>query len=284
MTGYAHLTREWEKGALSVEIKSVNHRYLEALFRLPEALRLLEPPLREKIQQRLRRGKVELRMDWKPGKGNAPGEAASTGTLEWLRGQAAVAQEVFPDASPLSVGEVLRWPGVLDENRGGAEPPPEFCLQLVEEALQNFFATRGREGQQLKELLLEKAAAIETAVASLQQQLPELNAAYQARLRSRLEELLGQGVEDRLHQEMVLYCSRTDVEEELSRILVHVNEVRLSLNQGGSVGKRIDFLLQELNREANTLGSKSASLETTRAMIDLKVLIEQMREQVQNLE
>lgn len=284
MTGYAHLTREWERGALSVEIKSVNHRYLEAQFRLSEALRLLEPLLREKIQSSLRRGKIELRLDWKPGNDNSQPESASTATLEWLRGQAAVVQEVFPDANPLSVGEVLRWPGVLDESHSGKEPPAEFCLAAVDEALQAFFATRSREGEQLKSLLLEKADAIEQAVQSLQHLLPELNAAYQARLKNRLEEVLEQDVEDRLHQEMVLHCSRTDVEEELARIKVHVNEVRLSLKQGGTVGKRLDFLLQELNREANTLGSKSANLETTRAMIDLKVLIEQMREQVQNLE
>jgi uncharacterized protein (TIGR00255 family) len=284
MTGYAHLTREWERGALSVEIKSVNHRYLEVQFRLNETLRLLEPVLREKIQARLRRGKLEVRMDWKPAKsGNHP-ETANTGTLEWLKGQAGVVQEIFPDATALSVGEVLRWPGVLEENSSGSLPPQEFCLELAEEALQNFFATRGREGEQLKALLLEKAAAVESATHELQQHLPELNAAYQARLKTRLEEVLAQGVEERLHQEMVLYCARTDVEEELARIRVHVGEIRHSLSQGGSVGKRIDFLLQELNREANTLGSKSGNLDTTRVMIDLKVLIEQMREQVQNLE
>jgi uncharacterized protein (TIGR00255 family) len=284
MTGYAHLTREWERGALSVEIKSVNHRYLEVQFRLNETLRLLEPVLREKIQARLRRGKLEVRMDWKPAKTSSHSETANTGTLEWLKGQAGVVQEIFPDATALSVGEVLRWPGVLEENSSDSLPPQVFCLELAEEALQHFFATRGREGEQLKALLLEKAAEVEAATHELQQHLPELNAAYQARLKTRLEEVLAQGVEERLHQEMVLYCARTDVEEELARIRVHVSEIRHSLSQGGSVGKRIDFLLQELNREANTLGSKSGNLDTTRVMIDLKVLIEQMREQVQNLE
>lgn len=284
MTGYAHLTREWEQGALSVEIKSVNHRYLEIQFRLNDALRWVEPQLREKIQSRLRRGKLEVRMDWKPAKNRAALGTASTSTLEWLKGQAGVVQEIFPDASPLSVGEVLRWPGVMEDGDDGTLPPQESCLALALETLEEFFATRMREGDQLKTLLLEKAAQVEAAVDQLQGQLPELNASYQARLRTRLEELALQGVEERLHQEMVLYCARTDVEEELSRIRVHVTEIRHSLAQGGNVGKRIDFLLQELNREANTLGSKSSNLETTRVMIELKVLIEQMREQDQNLE
>ncbi len=284
MTGYAAEAAELPTGSLTLELRSVNSRFLDLAFRMAEDFRPLEPRLRERIAQRIRRGKVECRINFQPHEGAALPESVDPVLLERLLKLAATVQAKAPSAAPLSVAEILRWPGMLGETRFDLEALHTATLRLLEQALEALTANRAREGQALKTFLLDRIAAIRRQTAALAPRLPEIVAAYRDKLTRRMEELIASPDRDRLLQEVALYAQKIDVDEELARIESHLTEVERVLEVGGAVGKRLDFLMQELNREANTLGSKSVTADLAQTSVDLKVLIEQMREQVQNLE
>src|SRR6266702_380259 len=282
MTGYAAATRELPTASLAAEVKSVNGRFLDVQLRLPEELRTVEPALRELIQARVARGKVECRVSVTPPTGAAPRISVNEGLLAELAETSKKIRAAVPDARPLSVGEVLHWLGVLGDDRSAALR--EACVALVQEVLEDFAATRSREGGKLAAMLIERAERMQSLLASIQPKLPEAIAAYEEKLAARLREVLGGTDEERIRQEIALYGVKADVAEELNRLGAHLDEVHRVVGAGGAVGKRLDFLMQELNREANTLGSKSVSKELSDASLEFKLLIEQMREQIQNIE
>jgi len=284
MTGYAALSEELALGTLSVEIRSVNHRYLDLTFRLPDEYRSFEPGLREIVAARLTRGKVECRV----GLQRSPASQTSLQLNIALLGQLTEldrrVREQLPGGATLSVNEVLRWPGVLETDALPLEEIREHTNALLNRTVEDFTQSRAREGEKLKGLLLDRVTRMEELVQRVKPKIPLLVTAYQERLATRLRDASADIDEDRIRQELVLFSSKVDVEEELSRLVAHLSELRRILTQGGPVGKRLDFLMQELNRESNTLGSKSVDIDVSQASVELKVLIEQMREQVQNIE
>jgi len=284
MTGFAAAAAEGPQGSLAVELKTVNHRYLEFQTRIPEELRPLEPAMREAVAARLTRGKVDCRITFTPvesaKKALVPDKAA-------LASLEAASQQVlarFPEARPLSVAEVLHWPGVLAEESLSADRAKEQVMALVHRAIKDLDETRAREGSKLEAVLRERLASMSRLVEQAKPLLPAATKAFTEKLAAKIAEAGASPSDERVHQEIVLYASRIDVDEELQRLATHVTEFGRVLDKGGACGKRLDFLCQELNREANTLGSKSVANELTRISVELKVLIEQMREQVQNIE
>ena len=284
MTGFAAASRDLPLGTLSLDLRSVNHRYLDVSFRAPEEFRAFEPAMREALAARLTRGKVECRIALARPTASPSLLALDESLLARVAELHALVRERMPDALPMGVGDVLRWPGMLGTDALPQDSLREATLALLTEALEAFNESRGREGARLAELLLERAAAMEHLAAEVGPRIPQLVAAQQARFAQRMREAAASLDEDRVRQEVALYAARVDVDEELDRLRTHLTEVRRILAKGGAVGKRLDFLMQELNREANTLGSKSGDVEVSRASMELKVLIEQMREQVQNIE
>ena len=284
MTGFAAVAAELPGVALAVELRSVNHRYLDLQVRLPDELRALEAVLREQLVATLRRGKVECRVALSRTSAGESSLAVDAARVAELARAAAEAMKSAPGARPLSVGEILRWPGVIADP---AVPPDELAARartLVAQALAELNASRAREGAKLAATLVERCEAIEAQIARIAPRVPAVHATYVERLAARLKEAGLDPDQDRLKQELALFATKVDVAEELSRLSTHVAEVRRVLAAGGSEGKRLDFLMQELHREANTLGSKSVDAELSQAALEIKVLIEQMREQVQNLE
>lgn len=284
MTGYAAQTRDIGRGILHIELRTVNSRYLDINFRVGEDMRVAEPQLRELFASRLNRGKVECRLNLLASPTAAHELAVNRPMLAQLRtAQDAVRQEL-PDAKPMSVAEVLRWPGVLADEGMEADFLVTEIIALATSAVGDLVATRRREGEKLAAMILDRVTRMRTLV---DQAGPKLNSAlteYQERLATRLREAMATLDEERIRQEVGLFAARIDVAEELSRLGAHLDEVSRVVGQGGAVGKRLDFLMQELNREANTLASKSVSSEITGIAVELKLLIEQMREQVQNIE
>ena len=284
MTGYAAASRELACGSLNLELRSVNHRYLEIQFRLPDDLRAVEPALRETLAARVARGKIECRVGFNATPGMGKALRINEDMLRQIGALELKTRTLLAGSPPLGVADALRWPGVL-----AAEPLPleelqAACQQLLAAALAELSAARAREGEKLKQLLLDRAASMESRIAEITPRIPQVIAAHQERLTARLREALGGGEEERIRQEVALFAARVDVDEELSRLAAHISELKRALANGGAVGKKLDFLMQELNREANTLGSKSADLAVTQAALELKLLIEQMREQIQNIE
>ncbi len=284
MTGFAAAAREDASGNLAVEIRSVNHRYLEFQCRIPDELRALEPQLREAVTQRLARGKVDCRVTFSPAAALSRAIVPEAGALAALAGASARVLEAFPKARDLSVAEILAFPGVVAAEALSADRLREGVLALLAQALSELHQARGREGAKLAALLRERLDRMHALVQEAKPLMPAAIRAFQEKLAARLAEAGASAGDERLHQEVVLYASRIDVDEELSRLSAHLTEFRHVLDKGGACGKRLDFLCQELNREANTLGSKSVANEITRISVELKVLIEQMREQVQNIE
>ncbi|MEW6678050.1 MAG: YicC/YloC family endoribonuclease [Pseudomonadota bacterium] len=284
MTGYAVETRDVPAAQLILELRAVNSRFLDLSFRMGDDIRSLEPLLRERIGQAVQRGKLECRINLAPKQDTSQGGMLNPALLEQVERLARVALAHFPDARPLSVAEILRWPGMLGDTGMDVETLQKAALDALDSALAQFRESRAREGAKIKAMLQERVEAMRSHVAILRPRTPEIVAAYREKLAKRLEELLPSPDPDRIHQEVALFAQKIDVDEELDRLLTHLTEVERVLTAGGSVGKRLDFLMQELNREANTLGSKSVSLEFTQSAVELKVLIEQMREQIQNLE
>jgi len=284
MTGYAVKTRDIERGSLQLELKSVNSRYLDFHFRVTEDLRSLEMPLRELLAAKLSRGKVECRLAFNAAAARAEHLQLNADLLGSLKSLNQQVRTEMPEAVPLSVNEVLRWPGMFgDQSIDFAALAPEV-MALAREALEDFTASRGREGAKLATMIVERVNAIRDIVRAVAPRIPEAQALFTDKLRQRLADALGNASDDRILQEVAVFATRIDVAEELSRLSTHLDEVERVLRQGGACGKRLDFLMQELNREANTLGSKSAITEVSQAAMDLKLLIEQMREQIQNLE
>ena len=291
MTGFAVATRDASVGQVSVEIRSVNARFLDLTIRLPDELRAAEWPLRELIAASVMRGKLECRIAWRSHGARSEETPINDMALARLVLLSDQVRSRIPDASAPTVSEVLRWPGVLGEADVGATLTP-LAIEAGREALTAFLAHREREGARLVELILERARAIEAIVVQVRQRGPELLASHERRLIERLQTAvsgLGASIPQeetlaRVRQEVALYGMRADVVEELDRLLTHLSELRQACAGPGPLGKRLDFLMQELNREANTLGSKAALAEVGRAAVELKLLIEQIREQVQNLE
>lgn len=284
MTGYAAKTREVAGGSLHLELRSVNSRFLDIHFRIVDDLRVLEPALREAITAKLARGKVELRLNLVASQSQNRQLAINVDLLTQLQALEGQVRQTLPNAAALSVAEVLRWPGMLGEPEVDTAALHAAVQATLKEALEDFTASRAREGAKLAAMIQERVDKIRATVAAIAPLIPQAQAAYQDKLKQRLVEALGSADDERVRQEVVLYATRIDVDEELSRLQAHLTEVERILKAGGNAGKRLDFLMQELNREANTLGSKSVLSEVSKASMDLKLLIEQMREQIQNIE
>ena len=287
MTGYAAASRDLGSAVMNFEIKSVNSRYLDIGFRLSEDLRFLEMPLREKLTERIGRGKIEFRgyLQAQPAQAGAARERTPDPTLLAELGKLdAAVRSTLPQAAPLSVAEVLRWPGVLADDGLSTEQLQAAAQELFAGLLEDFVATREREGAKLADVLRDRAARMREQVSLAEPLLPAALAAYRERLSTKLREAVANLDEERIRQEVGVFAAKIDVAEEIARLVTHLDELDRVLKKGGAVGKRLDFLMQELNREANTLGSKAFDPRSTQAAVNLKVLIEQMREQVQNIE
>lgn len=284
MTGFAVQNREVGTHTLHLELRSVNSRYLDLAFRIADELRQAEPALRERIGARLNRGKVECRLNLQEGESAPRSLALNAGLAARLADAQDAVQAHFADARPLSVAEILRWPGMLADDSLGFDEMQPVILELVVAALEDLVASRRREGDKLAAMIRERVARMRELVAAGVPRMPEIVADYQERLTARLRDAVASLDEDRIRQEVALFAQRIDVAEELSRLSTHLDEVERILETGGAAGKRLDFLMQELNREANTLASKSAATDMTAIAMEFKVLIEQMREQVQNIE
>ena len=285
MTGYGTAARELPHGALSLEIKGVNSRFLDTVFRLNDELRALEPPLREMVAAAVTRGKVEVRLGYGREATRAVRPLAINAEMVARLGQAAAeVRRMVADAAPLTTREILDWPGVLEDASLPQETLRATAMELARLALAEYQASREREGAKLATMLEERVAAIAEWVKKIEPLLPGIVADHQARVATRLRDALGSADDERVRQEVAMFSIRIDVAEELSRLAAHLGEVRRVLARGGACGKRLDFLMQELHREANTLGSKSVSTEMSAGAMEIKILIEQMREQVQNIE
>ena len=282
MTGFSARTLDTERGSLHIELKSVNSRFLDFQFRICDELRAIEPKLRELLGAQQTRGKLECRVNFVAARTRIDPKSLNTELLTHLKAFDAQIRAELPYSRPLSVNDILRWPGILSENTLDSASP--MCLDLAKEALEEFTASSAREGQKLAAMILERTASMREVTRALAPRIEGAQRTYQEKLTQRLQESLGGTEAERIRQEVILFALRSDVSEELSRLAVHLDEVDRVLASGGAVGKRLDFLMQELNREANTLGSKSVVLEVSEAVLTLKLLIEQMREQVQNLE
>ena len=284
MTGFARSELSGAFGSLVCELRSVNHRFLEAAFRLPDELRAAEGELRARLGRQVRRGKVDCTISHRwPQQGAGPLEVDAA-ALERLLGAVQVVSRSLREPSTVSALDVLRWPGVLRETAGDAEELLTAAGAVFDGALAELVAARTREGARLGEALEQRCSALAGLIAGVEARLPEVQARMRARLEERLAELAASVDHERLEQELALLLQRLDVAEELERLTGHISEIRRVIAGYEPAGRRLDFLMQELNREANTLSSKSQDLETTRNAVDMKVLIEQMREQVQNAE
>jgi uncharacterized protein (TIGR00255 family) len=284
MTGYAARTLDVERGALHIELKSVNSRYLDFQFRVCEELRVVEPALRELFSARLTRGKLECRVSFAAATARTESLSINADLLQRLKSFDALVRSELPDAAPLAVSEVLRWPGMFGDDSFDVEALVPACLALARDALDDFSASRSREGEKLAAVILERVARMRELVRDVAPRIPTAQAAFQEKLKQRLVDAIGSADDDRVRQEVAVFAVRIDVAEELARLSTHLDEVERVLKAGGASGKRLDFLMQELNREANTLGSKSVVTEVSQTAMELKLLIEQMREQIQNLE
>jgi uncharacterized protein (TIGR00255 family) len=307
MTGYASATRELAAASgtggvsVSVELRTVNSRFLDLNFRMPEDVRVCEPTLREMLMTKLSRGKVDIRINVQRSEQGANAGALNRDVLDQLATLERAVLEAFPESGHLRTGEILRWPGVLAESEVAPEVLRDAVLGCGKQAIADLIDVRAREGAQLAGMLLANVTEMETIVAKITPLVPELIVKHQQKIVERLQEALGivapeaggnatiggvsrEEINERIRQEVTMYGIRIDIAEELSRLTAHLNETRHVIEKGGRVGKRLDFMMQELNREANTLGSKAAAKELADASMTLKLLIEQMREQVQNLE
>ena len=284
MTGYAAVTRELAAGTLALELKSVNSRFLDVQFRIAEELRTVEPALRELAMAAVGRGKLDCRLAFTPSPLARDESALNAEALARLARMSQVVRDAIPDAQPFRVIEVLHWPGVLGDEPAAAERVRDTAIEAMRMALAELVAARSREGEKLARMIRERLAKMRSRLAEVEPLVPKAIAAYEEKLATKLREVLASADEDRIRQEIAVFGVRIDVAEELSRLAAHLDEAERVLASGGAVGKRLDFLMQELNREANTLGAKSVSKELSAAVLEFKVLIEQMREQVQNLE
>lgn len=298
MTGYAVTTRETAIGTVTIELKSVNSRFLDLQFRVNDELRALEPMLRDAIMGRITRGKVECRLSFGRKAASGASQSLNPALLDSIAAMQAQVRASFSDARPLSVNELLRWPGMIEEAEIGQDTLQAEVAAAMASTMQTFLESRAREGAALQAMLLARIADMEAIVTQITPLIPRVIGQFQQKATDRMREALGLAQQEktgtmlvsqeealeRIRQEVTLYGIRIDVAEELTRLATHLDETRHILKKGGQVGKRLDFMMQELNREANTVGSKAAVKELSDAAMALKLLIEQMREQVQNLE
>ena len=288
MTGYAAasaaLSTDGSRGTLSIELRSVNSRFLDLQFRVSDELRALEPLLREQVTARVARGKLDCRLYLRDAAGVTSGTQLNKEALGRLRELEREVSKVLPAAGALRVADVLRWPGVLGEPAIDEEHTRRVATDLCRKALDELVASRKREGEKLAAAITQRVAAMRKRVEDVLPLVPQAIAAYQSKLAERLREALGSGDDERVRTEVAVFAAKADVDEELTRLRTHLSEVDRVLKQGGAAGKRLDFIAQELNREANTLASKSVSAELSDCALELKLLVEQVREQVQNIE
>ncbi|MCW9024704.1 MAG: YicC family protein [Gammaproteobacteria bacterium] len=284
MTAFSRQECSGKFGSLTLELRTVNHRFLDIALRLPEEVRSLESRIREQISGQLSRGKLELSLRYQ-----APEQAEDelVVNVELARQLSKASREIdhiLYDHAPVNSFDVLRWPGVLQPPVVDTDVLQQALLDLLDVALKDLISTREREGEKLAEVIAQRCQTMTEIVARVRKQMPEILQAWREKLIARLEQAKLEVDEDRLEQEIVYLAQKTDVDEEMDRLAMHISEVERVLQDKKPIGRRLDFLMQELNREANTLGSKSVHVDSTRASVDLKVLIEQMREQVQNIE
>jgi len=284
MTAFARSEHESEFGTLTWELRTVNHRYLEPHLKLPDLFREIEPKLRGLMRDYLSRGKLDCMLKWQPSAKRKDSLKLNLEALESLNGAAQTVSSVFDNVAPIDVLSVLQWPGVIDSDSTDRKQLCQNAVDSFESCLKILLENRQREGAQLEPLFEDRLVAIEGIVKEVRGCLPEILNKQHNMIRKRFEDASIELEADRLAQEMVLLAQKTDVAEELDRLDAHIFEVRCVLKKKEPVGRRLDFLMQELNREANTLSSKSIVTDTTKAAVELKVLIEQMREQIQNVE
>jgi uncharacterized protein (TIGR00255 family) len=284
MTGFARREISGNWGALVCELRSVNHRFLESGFRLPDELRAAEGELRQRLAREIKRGKVDCSISYRRVQGAETALEVDAAALERLLASVRDISRSLPGNPTVNVLDVLRWPGVLRDETDSGDELLKATQTLFGNTLEELIAARAREGQRLRELLEQRCNGLEALVAHVRTRLPEVQARVRTRLDDRLAELKANVDQERLEQELAMLLQRLDVDEELDRLAGHIVEIRRVIDGSEPAGRRLDFLMQELNREANTLSSKSQDLETTRSAVDMKVIIEQMREQVQNVE
>jgi uncharacterized protein (TIGR00255 family) len=284
MTAFARIQQGLDEGELIWEIRTVNQRFLEMYFKMPEDFRASEPAFREILQKRLKRGKAECFLRF-----NASAQQAESITVNLPRAKALVhacheVNGLLHQPSEVNPIELLQWPGVAEESKLDMAPVISASESGFKLALDELIANREREGERMKQLVLQRCQGIQKIVDDTREKMPEIQARYQQKIHERLEQIKVEVNHDRLEQELAHLAQKMDVDEELDRLDSHLKEIVEVLDRDEAVGRRLDFLMQELNREANTLGSKSADISSTNASVELKVLIEQMREQIQNIE
>ena len=284
MTGFARVETREDWGELVWEVRSVNHRYLETFFRMPEELRTFEVKCRDLASKKLKRGKIDCQLRFKKQLSEQQSLQLDEGLAKQVILLCHEIENDLPHSASLDALNILRWPGVVKEPGLEMDSVGGAVLSSFGEAIDGLVSMRAAEGERLKDLLLQRCDSIEVIVKTVRENRPQVIEAIRTKLNQRLQELTEKPDMDRLEQELVFQAQKLDVDEELDRLESHLVEVRDVLERNEPIGRRLDFLMQELNREANTLGSKSSHVETTRASVDLKVLIEQMREQVQNIE
>ncbi len=284
MTGFARHSADTAAGTMTWELRAVNHRFLEVQFRLPDELRPHEQAFKQQVSSVLRRGKVDCALHFNRAFNQQDELKLNADMVELLGTRVTEIQNALPNATSPGALDILRWPGVIAETELDAEPLADEAKQLLESALQSMVEMRRSEGARIHEMLSSRCDDIGKIAAAVRQRLPQVLEAAHARQRERIEKLDVEADPARLEVELALIAQKLDVDEELDRLDSHITEIREVLGNSDAVGRRLDFLMQELNREANTLGSKSADTETTKAAVELKVLIEQMREQIQNVE
>lgn len=284
MTGFARVESTCEQGSLAWELRSVNHRYLEINFRLPEEMRRLETQLRKHLQSKLARGKVDCVLRYQLADTQTAVLELNEPLLESLVQQITQANNRLSEYQPAKAMDILAWPGVVRIAQTDMEGFRTVCLELFERTIDQLVEMRSTEGQRIAMMLRERCTEIDSIVKKVRHRHPQVLTAIREKLQQRIEELVIEVDQNRLEQELVYVSQKLDVAEELDRLESHLSEMTTIFDRKGANGRRLDFLMQEFNREANTLGSKSADVDTTQASVDLKVLIEQMREQVQNVE
>lgn len=284
MTAYSRVRHKDDLGELTWEVRSVNHRYLEVVLRLPEELRALDPLVRERLSARLGRGKLDCVLRFVPAAGAISGVRVNQRLAQQIIDAAIEVGRLVHDRTPPRTIDILRWPGVLENEELDLTPIQRRAGELLEQAIDGLQESRQREGARLVELIAQRCAAMREQVVRVRELMPRVLQGVRERISARLAEVSDELDQGRLEQEMALLAQRLDVDEEMDRLLAHLDEVEAVLGRSDPIGRRLDFLMQELNREANTLASKSSDVDVTRVGVELKVLIEQMREQVQNME
>ncbi|MGR8946802.1 MAG: YicC/YloC family endoribonuclease [Gammaproteobacteria bacterium] len=284
MTAFARHIESGKLGQYTWEIRSVNHRYSEIFIRLPEELRGLETTIRERFSKRVKRGKIDCNLRFEPSSAASGDLVIDESQLEKLSAACGRIHASMPDLSSFTAIDILKWPGIVDNEKIAVKDMESEALLGFDQALEQLVDTRKREGEKLALVINQRCSAIADIVKNLRTRVPEIIESIKSRHKQRIAELDGDFDPTRVEQECALLMQKLDVDEELDRLDAHLSEVAHVLSTGQPSGRRLDFLMQELNREANTVGSKSAHIDTANASVDLKVFIEQMREQIQNLE